>query len=106
VVDPALAGGGLASVEVEVYIDYSPQPVLAILANVSRPDLVKAKIAPNPTHGFSADFTIPPSETKDSNAKRVVEMMAVVSRPGGEGQRRVRLTGSPKCWCGATPCGC
>ena len=52
--DPALQGGGVPPVHVMVTLDAAP--VLTVLANLDRPDLVKAKVAPNPFHGFDAQF--------------------------------------------------
>jgi hypothetical protein len=101
VVDPVLAGGGVPAVEVELVVGYSPQPLRRFLANVSRPDLVKAKVAPNPEHGIDVQVTLPAA----GGRKQVVELWALVARPG-DTERRVRLSGSPKCWCGAAPCAC
>jgi hypothetical protein len=110
IVDPALAGGGLAPVKLEVQVDY--QTVVTATANQSRPDLVKQKIAPNPDHGFSVEFQIPALENANANAnanaKRIVEVWAIVDRVDdtASGPFRVRVEGSPKCVCGGAACAC
>jgi hypothetical protein len=54
--DTSLAGGGVPPVRVAIAID--GKPVLNVTADLPRPDLVKAHIAPNPDHGFLV--TVPP----------------------------------------------
>ena len=49
-VDTALPRGGWDPVTVTAFVDEAP--VAAALASESRPDLVKAGVAPNPLHGF------------------------------------------------------
>ena len=56
VVDTALPGGGLAPVTVRIDVD--GVTVSTVVANASRPDLVKAKIAPNAAHGFNAHVSL------------------------------------------------
>ena len=55
-VSPALAGGR-TPVVVSILVD--GKAVASALANHSRPDLVKAGVAPDPLHGFA--ITLPPS---------------------------------------------
>jgi hypothetical protein len=52
VVDPGLPGNGTPPVDIRVVVDGAR--VLDTVANISRPDLPKAGVAPNADHGFSA----------------------------------------------------
>jgi len=57
-VDSTLPRGGWPPVNVTVVLDSSQGPPLArVTASESRPDLVKAGVAPNPNHGFSVCFS-------------------------------------------------
>lgn len=49
--DHGTAGGGLPPVQVEAHIDF--RAVARAVANMSRPDLVPAGMAPNALHGFN-----------------------------------------------------
>lgn len=42
---------------VSVIVDGSDTPLVELVANVNRPDLVKAGVAPNPEHGFEVCFS-------------------------------------------------
>ena len=60
-VDPLMAGAGVPPVTLQITLDFA---IVAanITASLPRPDLVKAKVAPNPDHGFS--FTFPANMTQ------------------------------------------
>jgi hypothetical protein len=56
-VDPTLPGGGVPAVNMSIFIDNALDPLATVLASVSREDLVKAKVAPNPEHGLVYCFS-------------------------------------------------
>ena len=63
--NPTLPGGGIPPVQVKLVVrvgDALPYTVTT-LANLSRPDLVKAGIVPNPFHGFSVKIALQPALT-------------------------------------------
>ena len=100
VVDTSLPGGGVAAVRVDVTVDVVN--VGSFVASVPRPDLVKAKVAPNPDHGF--DATLPNDVAKMlQSGKHVVDVWAVGS-PLCLGP--VRVVGSPICTCDGVVCDC
>jgi len=57
VVDPTMAGGGVPPVNVTLTLDRAEVPAIEVVANIDRPDIVKAHMAPNPEHGFRACLT-------------------------------------------------
>ena len=81
--------GGSASIAVVVQVDDLPN-VTVPLANVSRPDLVAAGVAPNATHGFiiSTNF-----EEKSNDDHHTVNAWGVP--PQGE---PFLLDSSPRCF--------
>jgi len=94
VVDPQ-ANGGYTSINVSVTINYGQ--TITDLANIPRPDLVKAKIAPNPEHGFETYLS---SDLPHDQWPIVVNVFAAyVNAP----EDSVSLQGSPKCICGPSP---
>eukprot|EP00730_Choanoeca_flexa_P006540 TRINITY_DN12170_c0_g1_i12.p3 TRINITY_DN12170_c0_g1~~TRINITY_DN12170_c0_g1_i12.p3 ORF type:complete len:157 (+),score=34.56 TRINITY_DN12170_c0_g1_i12:1911-2381(+) len=52
--DTGMQGGGLPPVMVRITVDL--KPVATVLASDSRPDLVKAGVAPNAEHGFTVQL--------------------------------------------------
>lgn len=90
-VDPSLAGGGVAPIMVEIQIDDAT--VASVLANQPRPDLVPAKVAPNPNHGFRV--SLPASAVAKLKSKGAHSLKAVA--------KRTVLPSSPSC--GQVSCG-
>ena len=71
------------------------------IANLNRPDLVKAGIAVNPEHGFNFQF---PLNGGGNNALQFINLWAIDSPSS---MFPIRLVGSPKCICdGTTVCPC
>lgn len=113
VVNPTLAGGGVPPVSVRVVAqigDAAPITVTA-LANQPRPDLVKAKMAPNPDHGFSVSipYTAPPADPLSRAAWSsfpkptiTVDVFGIVP----PNARPVELNNAPMCVCGTAACSC
>lgn len=100
-VDHNLPGDGLAPVEIRITVDLAP--CCSTMANISRPDLVKAHVAPNPEHGF--ELSLPANIT--SLLKTGVHMINawVVNSPSTK-DTPVRVDGAPMCICDGAPCSC
>lgn len=90
-VDRTLPEGGVPPVTVQINVDQ--RPVLSVTANLSRPDLVKDHVAPNPQHGF--DVTLPSTMTKSLLTGRHV-IDAFISHSNAC-SRLCALVGSPLC---------
>jgi len=72
---------------------------MRFLANVSRPDLVSADVAPNPNHGFMVG--LPPAQCeKMTTGKHTIKASTVVNGVEWE------LSSSPRCICDFKPCAC
>lgn len=100
-VDTALARGGWLPVVVSVHLD--GEPVAAALANEPRPDLPKAKVAPNAEHGFTVRLSADASARLASSGKHAVSVN-VIGSPSTE--QPWRLPGSPMCLCDGAACAC
>lgn len=99
-VDPSLPKGGVAPVMVEMRVD--SKPVVQMVANISRSDLVKAGVAPNPAHGFNlkAGQNVAASL---QHGRHTVEVLAIdCPGCGPDGWS----CGSPRCVCDGKPCDC
>eukprot|EP00041_Stephanoeca_diplocostata_P020796 m.472764 g.472764 ORF g.472764 m.472764 type:complete len:677 (+) comp21663_c0_seq3:135-2165(+) len=103
VVDKALSGGGIPPVMVNVYLD-GQLVISSHVANLSRPDLVKAGVAPNPDHGFVAKLG-GSTGAKALHGHHVISVVAVgcgASQCGnGYGWE---LPMSPQCLCDGILC--
>jgi hypothetical protein len=110
VVDPNLAGGGIPPVNITLEVDLSWDGVVYV-ASVSRPDLVKAKVAPNADHGIDLTLTGDIATRLAAKGKHVVTIRALVERSvvGGSGVEETHLEyvsiGS-KCTCDGAACDC
>ena len=78
-VDRALAKGGVAPVTVIASVDASD--VAATLASESRPDLVRAGVAPNAEHGFSLTLPAEAREALLGKGRHVLDVR-IVGSPG------------------------
>lgn len=111
VVNPTLAGGGLPPVSIRVVAqigDAAPVIVTA-LADKPRPDLVKAKVAPNPDHGFSVSIPyVPPPGNAPSRAawSSFPKPTITVNVLGIVPPNAADLANSPMCLCGSAACSC
>lgn len=86
---------------VDVTISVDDRPVLSSsVANVSRPDLVAAGVAPNSNHGF--EIGLPPEVCTRALTGRHVISAYARSSDGSEWA----LTNSPRCICDFVPCSC
>lgn len=96
----ALPKQGWPPVTVAMLVD--SKQVAVIVANVSRPDLVKAHVAPNSKHGFTlkADAEVAASLQHGNHA---VEVLAVGCPGCGANGWPIGVT---KCICDGKPCGC
>eukprot|EP00759_Apiculatamorpha_spiralis_P028711 PhF_6_TR31193/c1_g1_i1/m.45749 len=74
-VDSALPKHGWGPVTVLVSVD--AEPCLSYLALLPRPDLVVAKIAPNPNHGFSVILPLEAATTLLSNGRHTLTVKAI-----------------------------
>ena len=119
VVDTALPGKGLAPVTIKVVVQQgsSAPTTYTAMANVSRPDLVKAGMAPNPNHGFTVVIPYAPNavvvtadELSHSHSSWsswpkptiTVDIYAVLQ----PGRGTAEISGSPKCLCETASCSC
>jgi hypothetical protein len=105
VVDPQLAGGGMPAVPVRVTID--GQTVLQAMANVSRPDLKRAGVAPNAEHGLHVSLGAQSLAMLEHGAHRV-EVLASSTTPGC-GQYAWPLPpmkSTSQCVCDGASCSC
>jgi hypothetical protein len=75
--DEGAPNAGQAPVVVRVSVSGLSTPVTPIttLANISRPDLVVAGVAPNAEHGFQIQFDLSPNKI-DGSYKVTAEFMA------------------------------
>lgn len=103
VVDPNVAGGGLAPVNISLEIDLALDGERYV-ANVPRPDLVKAGVAPNPDHGFDLTLTGAVA-TRVSRGKHLVTVLAAMEEPGQGVPTGWTSIGS-KCTCDGAACDC
>ena len=100
VVDTMLPGRGIAPVKV-IATTNNGIKIGETIANLNRPDLVKAGIAVNPEHGFNFQF---PLNGGGNNALQFINLWAIDSPSS---MFPIRLVGSPKCICdGTTVCPC
>lgn len=99
VVDTAHAAGW-SPVAVVVRVD--DEPVAAAVANEPRPDLPKAKVAPNAEHGFSIHLNTNVSARLSSGSHSI--SVAAVGSPSTE--QPFLLRGSPICVCNGAICPC
>lgn len=90
-VDSALPGGGLAPIAVAVRVDFSM--VAVCLADVTRPDLVDAKVAPNPQHGYICALPAAAVETLQTGT-HAIDVVAIGSPSTEQPQQ---LQGGPFC---------
>lgn len=100
---------GMAPVSITVSVD--GQPVMKnILANVSRPDLVAAAVAPSVNHGFVIDLPIADCQALLHGKHKLSVQGAVLQSPRQGARREVavpfELQGSPRCLCDFVPCAC
>jgi hypothetical protein len=99
-VDPALSGGGVPPVT--ILVSAGGKLLASIVANEPRPDLVKAKVAPNPEHGFTG--TLNASILATLKGKHVVTLSVIDTRNAAPGLAADWAT--PRCLCDGTPCAC
>eukprot|EP01065_Artemidia_motanka_P026144 TRINITY_DN31062_c0_g1_i1.p1 TRINITY_DN31062_c0_g1~~TRINITY_DN31062_c0_g1_i1.p1 ORF type:complete len:611 (+),score=156.99 TRINITY_DN31062_c0_g1_i1:51-1883(+) len=92
VVDTALPGGGVPPVNVSIEVDY--EQVMTAVADVSRPDLPKAGVAPNAEHGFQKQLPAEAAKRALSAGRHVVDVWAYGSPSSAS---RWRVNGGPKC---------
>lgn len=98
--------GGLPPSTVEILVDYGSEPVLTLVANQSRPDLVAAKVCTNAAHGFKGSLPAAVA-ARLSKGKHVVDVYTAADPNAGPLPRpRTRLNSSPQCVCDGAPCGC
>lgn len=99
-VDPSLSGNGVPPVTVRLVV--AGKEVASVTANNPRPDLVKAKVAPNPEHGFSV--TLNATILATLKGKAAVELFIVDNLNPAPGMSADWVT--PKCLCSGVPCSC
>eukprot|EP00943_MAST-04B_sp_MAST-4B-sp1_P003658 g3658.t1 len=105
VVDTMFPGRGLAPVK--VIATKNGVKIGETIANISRPDLVKAGIAVNPQHGF--DFTFQFKNYINSAAgisDSTLQMINLWATDSPSTTFPIRVAGSPKCVCGQMLCPC
>lgn len=99
-VDTSTEGAGRGPVSVEIKIDGAS--IGTFVANTSRPDLVKAKIAPDPMHGFEVPLS-PKQVSELAKGFHTVDVMGtgtLMTAP------RRRVEKSPACICDGAVCDC
>jgi hypothetical protein len=105
VVDSRLPGGGSAPVAVQVLVNGTV--AASAVANVSRPDLVPAGVAPDPHHGFVVELGAAMAAAMQHGLTRVAVM--ATSTATGCGPLSWPVTwydGGHQCGCDGAPCTC
>jgi len=117
-VTPAVDGGRRpVTVSVVVQVDGAPPVTVTALADMPRPDLVPAGMAPDPNHGFRVAIPYrapqlhalgprsgPDPEVEAAAANVVVNVFTMVGVAGGA--QILELYNSPRCLCVRTGCPC
>ena len=75
IVDTLLPKMGMSPATAVVSVD--GQAVASVLANIPRPDLVKAGVAPNPEHGFSLELPLFAATLLMSDGKHILEVHCI-----------------------------